>query len=219
MYRKAYLRTFAAEVGLDRSEIAADYEALQGSSVASQIPFAATPSDRLIEELTPSGRRNAVTLAVLATLSVAWFVLRPDPAPRSSGPGDSAAASPSEPRATSVDAVRALAATDDQETGLGATALSSSGALKIDLTTTRLCWVAAESDGERVVYGLIEPGKSIVIEGQRRISLRVGDAGAVRVSINDGPRRTPGADGEVVDLDVTSDAVQALNDAVIDTDP
>jgi hypothetical protein len=69
--------------------------------------------------------------------------------------------------------------------------------------------VALERDGERVVYGLIEPGTHVVVEGRRQISLRLGDAGAVRLSVNDGPSRTPGRDGEVVELNVTSDDVPA----------
>jgi cytoskeletal protein RodZ len=219
MYRKAYLRTLAVELGLDPRQIAADYDALRGSSAEPRIPLNASPtaSDPLIEELTPSGRRNAVTLAVLAALSVAWFTLGPEASPPPNPSVDhSAAASPSELSVTSADAVRAVAAPDAQEISLGdATPAASPAALKVELTTAGPCWVAAESDGERVVYGLIQPGERVVVEGHRRISLRLGDAGAVRLSINDGPKRTPGADGEVVDLDVTSDAVHALNGDVI----
>jgi hypothetical protein len=81
--------------------------------------------------------------------------------------------------------------------------------LTINLTTTGWCWMVVESDGERVVYGLIEPGRRIAVEGRRLISVRLGNAGAVQVSVNEGPRQTTGEDGEVVEFAITSDAVQA----------
>jgi hypothetical protein len=86
------------------------------------------------------------------------------------------------------------------------------------LTTTGWCWVVAESDGERVVYGLIEPGKHLVVEGERHISLRLGDAGSVQLSINGGPTRTAGADGEVVELEVASDAAQTVDGGADETE-
>lgn len=208
MYRKAYLRTVAAEVGLDPLEIAADYETRYDAPVESAITAAGmgTPPDRWVEALQPPQRRTIVTLTALATLSVAWFALQPDPV--SPSWLNTQSSSESRVRPAPVDAQRTPGAPEVHRDGpRAATAVPSPELpLKVDLTTTGWCWVAAERDGERVVYELIEPGKRVVVEGQRRISLRLGDAGSVQVSINDGPSRTPGADGEVVELEVTSGA-------------
>jgi transcriptional regulator with XRE-family HTH domain len=213
MYRKAYLRTVAAEVGLDPSEIAAHYDALQQQSAESPATDGApAAADPLLEHLTPSRRRNAFTLAFLATLSAAWLVFAPDFVPLASRPDRPAAETEPPSRPAPVNAVRASASPGVSGLDRAAAAVASPVPLKIHLTTIGRCWVAADSDGERVVYGLMEPGTRIVVEGRRRILLRLGDAGAVRVSINDGPDQTPGADGEVVELDVTSDAVQGLRD-------
>lgn len=44
------------------------------------------------------------------------------------------------------------------------------------------------------------------------ISLRLGDAGSVTLSINDGPRRSAGVDGEVVELKLTPANIGSLRD-------
>jgi hypothetical protein len=45
------------------------------------------------------------------------------------------------------------------------------------------------------------------VQGERKIALRLGDAGAVTVSINDGPPQTPGAAGQVIAFDISADAL------------
>jgi hypothetical protein len=143
-----------------------------------------------------------------------WFGLQPDQAgPRvemATRATESPAAPPSPDR--SAAAVRLAS---------GATAAPADSAkrdvrLKIDMATTDWCWVAAESDGERVLYRLLEPGERVVLEGEREIALRLGDAGSVTVSINDGPRLTPGGDGEVIEVVVTPDNVESLRDGVVE---
>jgi hypothetical protein len=118
-----------------------------------------------------------------------------------------------------VEAHRAVATPDPESTvDLAATAVASRETpLKVDLATTGWCWVVAESDGERVLYGLIEPGEHIVLEAQRKISLRLGDAGSVTLSVNEGPHYTPGLEGEVVELEVTPEDVERLRDGAADS--
>ena len=74
--------------------------------------------------------------------------------------------------------------------------------LRIELTATNWCWVAAESDGKRALYRLVEPGERVVLEGHHLISVRLGNAGSVTLSINDGPGRLAGGIGEVVQREV-----------------
>lgn len=80
------------------------------------------------------------------------------------------------------------------------------------MAVTAWCWVAAESDGERALYRLVKPGERVVLEGQRMLALRLANAGAVTLSINDGPPRSAGDDGDVVELTLTPDNVESLRD-------
>ena len=220
MYRKAYLRTVATEVGLDPLEIAADYETEFEAPAAAATRTTATAKapDRWVELLQPSPHRTIVTLVAVATLLIAWFALQPAPESLSAGL-DTQSPTESRPLPASLDEGQTIATADVPGGLRAATSVASSETLlKIDLTTTGWCWVAAESDGARVVYGLVEPGKRIVVEGHRRLLVRLGDAGSVRLSINGGPSRTPGANGEVVELDVTSGALQTSDDGAVETE-
>jgi cytoskeletal protein RodZ len=215
MYRKAYLRTVAAEVGLDPVEIAADYERqyeLPAQSAAATTDTA--PVRRRWTEILQPHSRAVVSLTALATLLAIWFAVQPVPfSSRFPLEGQSPAELGGRPTLVNARTPAAAGAAMQTSGARVAPAISPTAALlKIDLTTTGWCWVAVNSDGERVVYGLIEPGKRVVVEGRRRISLRLGDGGSVRLSINDGPRRTAGGDGEVVELEVTSADATLLHD-------
>jgi hypothetical protein len=85
--------------------------------------------------------------------------------------------------------------------------------LRIKIAATDWCWAAADSDGERVLYRLVAPGEEVTLEGRRAIALRLGNAGSVTVSINEGDSRRPGRVGEVVEIVVTPDNVEDLRDA------
>ena len=187
MFRKAYVRTVASEVGLNPDEIAAAYHArfelpVEPQSVAS--PDAARQTE-WIEQLTPSPRRSVVTLVALCVAGLAWFMFRPGPV-RSNVP----------PRAL-PDGFPGIAVP------IASPAPTPGVPLRIELAATGQCWVAAATDGERVLYRLVEPGEHVVLEAQRLISIRLGDAGSVMLSINDGARQSFGGPGEVVDLEVT----------------
>ena len=202
MFRKAYVRTLATEFGLNPDEIAADYCARCEPAI--ELPNGADRNADLerkfVEQLTPSPRRSIVTLAALAAAAAVWFMLRAGP-PRPQVP---VLVARSEPVAL-PNAMSTLRSAIPAAIAAQATEVS----LQIELVAIGWCWVSAETDGERVVYRLVTPGERVLLEGHM-ISLRLGDAGAVTVSINDGPSRSFGGDGEVVALEVTPDTVEDL---------
>lgn len=70
VYRKAYLRTVAAEVGLDPGEVAADYATLhEGSGPGVAVLRAAAESPRWW------ARRSLIALVILAALVATWLRL------------------------------------------------------------------------------------------------------------------------------------------------
>ena len=208
MYRKGYLRSLAGEVGLDPKEIAAAYD-------KEFEPETNPAADADLGEPTPSPRRSIVTFIILLALAIGWFAW-PDgvepPLPAATLAGELIPARPLLDTAAAVPIRRASALAE----GI-TTSARIDVPLRIELAATGWCWVAAESDGKRAVYRLVEPGERVVLEGQRGISLRLGNAGSVTLSINDGPRRSAGSDGEIVDVKLTLENVEALRDGAVDT--
>jgi cytoskeleton protein RodZ len=219
MFRKAYVRTLAAEVGLDPNEIAAAYcERFEPRVETVAVPDRdAALQQKWLQQLTPAPHRSIVGLAAFAIPAVAWFMLQPA-VTGTRVPLDSVA---SEFATVPVSQGASLALAVDAS---GATVTSTPAAaqtavpLRIEMAATGWCWVAAETDGERVMYRLVEPGERVVFEGQRLIALRLGDAGSVTLSINEGESRSFGAEGQVVELKVTPDNVDGLRDGAIATD-
>ena len=212
MFRKAYVRTLAVEVGLDPNELAAQYCARfePPIEVLAAPPPDAGRDEKLLQQLTPSPRPSVVTLTVLTASAAAWFLLLPKPMTPKVSPASEFVAAPIPPAA----AIAFTADSPPDATTAVATP-TTDVPLRVEMAATGWCWVAAESDGERVLYRLVEPGERVVLEAEHSISLRLGDAGAVMLSVNDGPPRSLGRDGEVAELEVTPDNVGGLRDGTV----
>lgn len=219
MFRKAYVRTLAAEIGLNPDEIAAEYCARFEPPV--ETPAVPNPGasreQKWVQQLTPAPQRSIVALVAVAAPALAWFMLQAGPVRPKVALDE--AASEFAPGPMSGDAAITLTA-DLPRHAATPTAIAGEATavpLRIEMAASGWCWVAAEADGERVMYRLVEPGEQVVLEGQHLISLRLGDAGSVTLSINDGVRRSPGRHGEVVELEVTPDNVERLRGVAAET--
>jgi len=75
--------------------------------------------------------------------------------------------------------------------------------VSIGLEAQQAAWVTATVDGERAVYRILQPGERVRLDGAREVTIRVGDAGAVKWQVN-GRAATPmGQPGEVRTARVT----------------
>jgi cytoskeletal protein RodZ len=83
--------------------------------------------------------------------------------------------------------------------------------LRLEIRFNGPCWVSAVADGERAVYRLMQPGERTVVEARSLITLRVGDAGAVTYSINGVMGRPLGGNGEAVTVHITHDNLGRLS--------
>lgn len=211
IYRKAYLRTLAMEVGLDANAIAAEFDKrFESTAGPAAVVQGNTREDRVVARLADPRLRSVVSLLGFIALAAVWFAQTRDAAPT-----DAASTLISELSASH--ALLDNAGISIERIGRFAEPIANVSpidvALRIEISAAGRCWVAAESDGERVIYRLMEPGERAIIEGERTISLRLGDGGSVMLSINGGARRAPGGAGEVVELEVTPDTVDTLQES------
>ena len=73
----------------------------------------------------------------------------------------------------------------------------------LTLTARRPCWISAVVDGGEPVECLMPRAETIVLQVEEEVSLRVGDAAALSILVNDQPMKPLGADGQVVNLRIT----------------
>jgi cytoskeleton protein RodZ len=237
IFTRGHLRAYAHAVGLAGDPLVAQFEAEQApppeQEPAEPAPppaprtqfadwAAATRPDDAKRWLTWAG------LAVAALLFVyfagRWSSTRdgqqvstPAGAPAQMAPSVAPGEQGSRPVGTTArrtaDATVPPAATDDRSRGPvlpGDVALPAPDvALVVDLEVTRPCWVAASADGARAVFRIVHPGERVQAQG-RNLTLRVGDAGAVQISIGGERARPLGAGGEVRTVRITRDNYRSL---------
>ena len=106
----------------------------------------------------------------------------------------------SEPQASSpVSAVVATAAADEisvaTPTRQGA---PQAAELVITLRALRECWVSTAADGGSARERLLQPAETVIVRADEELVLRVGNAAALSLKINDQPAAPLGAEGQVV---------------------
>lgn len=75
--------------------------------------------------------------------------------------------------------------------------------LVITLTALRLCWIRTTTDGGQPVEHLLHPTETISVQAESEAVLRIGDAAALSIQINDRMAQPLGGDGEVVTARIT----------------
>lgn len=204
IFTRAFVRSYAAEVGLDAEETVRHFLAqFPVEGVAEGSPYA---SDSQENEAFESQRQMAGTLLrlVAASLPVALVILyftmrggrsaesQPDAAP-ALGAAPVTESAPPSPEAPPKPATGGPASSPAP-----ASAEPRPQTLTLDLRPRGPCWVSLTLDGQPVFSRLMQPGEREVHEATREIVLNVGDAGALAFSINDRPGRPLGQDGQVV---------------------
>ena len=215
VYVKGFLKNYALFLGLDSSSTLQLYQ-----PTASQIPTPPSPSflneplrqHPVIVALARWARPMILVLCLAAAgwlafdrwgdqLNVQWPFARPSATP-TLAPTAAPTATPPVPTSTPVPPTPTAqptvtltpTATPRQIAGLE---------LRIDVVGER-AWVMVEVDDQPTFAGILEPGATNTWTAQERVFLRCGNAGAVRVTLNDVDLGLLGATGEVVNREWTA---------------
>jgi cytoskeletal protein RodZ len=195
VFRRAYVRAFAAEVGLDPEALVRDYRARYEPEV---VPEPSAPR-RFVMPDHLRGWPGAVASAVVGLVVVLW--LSPEGAPR---PEETrAAASEAAPAADAATAGSAIAEAAEPPDVVFAEGDNSDAPLRLRLRLSNTSWISVYADGQRVVYRLAQPGEDLRIEATRAITLHAGDAGAVAYALNGDVAQPLGDTGEVLTVRFT----------------
>jgi cytoskeletal protein RodZ len=201
------LKAYAREAGVDPNAVAQAYVAATRPHTTVDeprppvdergAPMALDPSPASVKPGKEAYRAAAVLAAfVLAALVIAFSRGRNEMQPE----GASSASQPDVPAAT----------TGTVPDARPAAAEAATGRLRVELRANGLCWIEATADGARVVYRLLKPGERETIEAEADVLMRVGEPGALSVTINGAPARPLGARGQPVWVRITPENVPAL---------
>jgi cytoskeletal protein RodZ len=207
VFSRAYVRAFAAEVGLNGDELAREYRARFETEPPAG-PLMRHEADWK-HRLRLSHRFPAVLATIVGILICGSLILERDQAPDEVSDGRMLSAVEADhPDNTSQ--TDNSDGTEEVAFANAAVADIRAPSLRLEIRTKGPCWVSAVADGERVVYRLMQPGERTLVEARVAITLRVGDAGVVAYSINGATGRPLGRNGEAVTVRITKDNLGSL---------
>ena len=201
IFSRAFVRSYAIEVGLDPDEAIQEFIAqFPHDSITAGHPNADRGED---SEAIESDRRMASTFLRIVAVSVpvAGIVLyfslsgREASVPSAEEPAAVAPAAISRPVETPAEPVIVESADPEQ---LGATSGSADGRLAVGLVATAPCWVSATVDGQKVIARELQPGERQLLDVRRELILSAGDAAALTITFNGAEAKSFGGSGEVV---------------------
>lgn len=190
IFSRAFVRSYASEVGLDPEEIVREFIAqFPQDTVTAGHPTSAPVEDNHEIE---SDRQMARTFLRLIALSVpvAAVVLYFATAGR---PVDTA---PVESRALASAAVEPPASLPPPAPRPAAS--EPADRLAVVLSTTRPCWISVTVDGEKIIERILQPGEEQTFEARRDVVLTAGDAEALSMTLNGAEAKPLGRPGQVV---------------------
>jgi cytoskeletal protein RodZ len=187
LFPKAFVRQYAVFLGLDPDRTAADFVLAHGEPQAERRP---PPPARRRLTLSP----GAAFLGVIAVAAVVLTFRRP------AGEADRRVQTRVSP-SPAGEAASAVLPTDrvypPPKAEPVAAATPASESLVLTLTAQQSCWVEVRADGETVLNRVLAEGESQTLEARGQIVLSVGNAGGLRVRVNDRPTLPLGRSGEV----------------------
>jgi cytoskeletal protein RodZ len=210
-FGRGFVRAYARELGLDADAVTRDYF---GQFAPAEPPASPGEQSEAPEPLPWSAalRRWPLAAAAAAAVLAIAFATRGSspPAPVSEPSPAIGTSGTAAPAPASGDGAAATAPLAPSAPTTAAAAASPAADLTVVITASRRAWVSARSDGRRSLYQFVLPGTPQTLTGSRDITLRVGDAGALRWTINGRDAGAMGRSGEVRDLRVTPATAAAM---------
>ena len=203
-YGRGFVRTFAAEVGLDADATVRDFFSQfavpeEPAPVAEAAPLL---PDRPHPSRTPSKRGwlwpvgavlGYAAIGALVIVAGQWAMEK--------------AVEPGGAVGTAGTSVPSPAGAMERRPPPAPTAPSG---VNVALQAQRPSWVTAAVDGQRAVYRTLQPGERVTLAGLREVSIRTGDAGALTWQVNNRVIGAMGQPGEVRTTRVTPENAAAV---------
>jgi cytoskeletal protein RodZ len=195
-FTRAFLKTYAREVGLSPDEVVREFDLIRGSAVPVAVAEPTSRRDEVQRDFIEGPLSSfhlpqygwPLALAACILIVVVALAKRQDAPAQTPAPiGTSGVATPTPAPAPVTEP-----------------AAETPDSLTIQIHATETVWVAATADGASAVYRLVRPGEKLTVTG-RVMSFRIGNAAAFVYSINGASGKPLGKSGEVREVRITTD--------------
>ncbi len=203
VFAKGFLRQYAKYVGLDPDEAVNRFlVARRGDEPESEDGDEERTSSSPRRSGAWSGWKHVLLVALVAAVLLALVFLVPRL--MNGGPGSSGSQAP--PPGVAPPEVRRppVPAPPAPRPAAGPEA-----PLTVTLDFRQDCWVEASVDGEPRVAEMRVQGESLQLQAQKKVELRLGDAGAVEIEVNGEPYDFDAQAGQVRRLEIDAPAAAA----------
>lgn len=218
VYYKGFLRFYANHLGLDGHELVEQFKQWKDTQRAEQQQASDTAAKAVRKPRRVNMRRLGLVfgLLVLAAAVIAggvWAVLAYQQRAANAGannappvvtPGDntSGGTAPGTPPAGTTPGnnppdAPAIEVTKQDLGAAGLRYLTTGTSVKVEVEASGLCWVHVVADGALIFENDLAPGARAVWEAKERLTVRYGNLGGVKFSVNGVPQDVAGGDGDV----------------------
>jgi len=203
VFTRSFVRTYAAEIGLDPDDIWRRYLEQFDQPVA-VAPATAEPDPVEPADNAPPWPRARVLygrfgqIAVLVLVGLTAFALS-----RSSSDEPQAKTTPQAAPTVSAAGVMPSLPSEAQPVGTAGTAVV--GGLQLTIAPIGPCWVQATVNGERIFATELRSGDRRNVDAPSEVTLRVGDPATFVFTINGKPARVGGVAGQAVTVQITKE--------------
>ena len=202
-YRRAYLRAYAREVGLDSERVVNSYQTQFSEEMAKPESSPNRPMPAVSRKHLDWLSVQLILLGILGTAAAIAIVLvavrhHPNAVVRTP---EAAAPTTTEAHRTDPAVGTGGASASYSPTAVEGTVLYTP--LLVEVLAQGPCWLGATADGKRVVYRTLNKGERLTLEAREELALRIGDVGNFQFSINGIPGRRLGDRGDDLTLRLT----------------
>jgi cytoskeleton protein RodZ len=217
IFSRAFVRSYAIEVGLDPEKTVQEFlERFESQPAATAEVHAPIPEEESSFESQQRMAHVALTLVLISVPLIGFVLYFTMRAPRSAPPRPSAAvAEPAPPPSPPPEAVPpasttpgpAVARSPSAPPNRPAGTPANQAAMMLSVHPTGDCWVKLTVDGHTVLSRLMHAGETEVREVRDTAVIDIGNAGTFAYSIDGRPGKPLGAEGQVRTARITKETL------------
>jgi cytoskeleton protein RodZ len=205
IFTRAFLRTYAHEVGLDPDEIVDDFITELPSSLASAAMTAQVEDNEKLESDRAAASTLVTLIGVSLLLGAGVLYVQRHPAALTDRPVAEVQGPAATVEQRDVPAVATAAAqTNTSSPADSVPAAVQAAALTMEIMPRGDCWISVTADGEHVFSALLKAGDRRQVTAREDIRLNVGNAGTFVYTLNGKMGRPLGGSGQNVSAKITA---------------